>query len=85
MPGIPVLLKILLSIFAGVGVASAMDKFLPGKAPNYEPISPGFRPMKLLYFALAFGIGAWLWKTVDRKFHILTRRHSPRRRKSRKR
>lgn len=85
MPGIATILKVLLSLLAGVGVSTAMDKFLPGKAPGYEPVSPGWKPAKLLWFLAAFGGGALAWNFVNRKFHILSRRHAPRRRKSKKR
>lgn len=79
MPGISVLLKIVLQLLAGVGIATAMDKFLPDKVSGYEQVSPGFKPRKLLFFALAFGGGALAWNFVNRKFHILTRRHAPKR------
>lgn len=85
MPGISVIMKIILQLLAGVGIASAMDKFLPDKVSGYEEVSPGFKPRKLLFFALAFGGGALLWNFLNRKFHILSRRHAPRRKKSRKR
>ena len=78
--GITTILRVLLQLLAGVGIATAMDKFFPGKAPQYEKVSPGFKPMKLLYFLGAFGIGAVAWNFVNRKFHIITRRHAPRRR-----
>jgi hypothetical protein len=85
MPGISVIMKILLQLLAGVGIATAMDKFLPNKVAGYEEVSPGFRPRKLLFFALAFGGGALAWNFLNRKFHILSRRHAPRRKRSRKR
>jgi len=85
MPGIGVILKVLLQVLAGVGVAHAMDKVLPGKAPNYQPVSPGLRPAKLLYFLGAFGGGALLWNWLNRKFHIISRRHAPKRKRSRRR
>jgi hypothetical protein len=85
MPGISVIVKILLSLLTGVGLAHTMDKFFPDKVAGYEPVSPGFRPRKLLFFGLAFGGGALLWNFLNRKFHILSRRHAPRRKKSRKR
>ena len=84
MPGIAAILRILFSLLAGVGVAHAMDKVLPGKAPGYVAVSPGLRPGKLVWFLAAFGGGALVWNFVNRKFHILSRRHSPRR-KTRKR
>lgn len=85
MPGITTVLRVVLQLLAGVGIAEFMDKIFPSKISGYEPISPGFRPRKLLFFALAFGGGAIAWNFLNRKFHILTRRHSPRRRKSKKR
>lgn len=85
MPGIATIIKIVLSLLTGVGLAHTMDKFLPDKVPGYEPVSPGFRPQKLLFFAAAFGGGALLWNFLNRKFHILSRRHAPRRKRSRKR
>jgi len=86
MFGIPTILKCILSLLAGVGVADMADRFLPGKVKGYEPISPGFRlGRKLLFFVGAMGAGALAWNFVNRKFHILTPRHAPRRRKSKKR
>jgi hypothetical protein len=83
--GISTILRVIIQLLAGVGIAEFMDKFLPTKVSGYEPVSPGFKPRKLLFFALAFGGGAIAWNFVNRKFHILTRRHAPRRRKTRKR
>jgi hypothetical protein len=85
MPGIGAILRILLQILAGVGVAHAMDKVLPGKAPGYQSVSPGLKPAKLIWFLTAFGGGALLWNFVNRKFHIIARRHAPRRKRSRRR
>jgi hypothetical protein len=85
MPAITTILRLILQLLAGVGIATAMDKFLPDKVSGYEPVSPGFKPRKLLFFALAFCGGGLAWNFINRRFHILTRRHSPRRRKSKKR
>jgi len=78
--GITTIFRVLIQLLAGVGIAEFMDKFLPGKAPQYTSVSPGFKPMKLAYFLGAFGIGAVAWNFVNRKFHIITRRHAPKRR-----
>lgn len=85
--GIATILRVMLKLLAGVGIATAMDKFLPGKAPNYEPVSPGFKPFKILYFLIAFAGGSLAWNWINRKFHIISRRHAPKRRRrtSRKR
>jgi len=85
MPGIPAILKILFTLLTGVGVAHTMDKFLPSKVPGYVPVSPGLKPAKLLYFLGAMGGGALLWNFVNRKFHIIARRHAPKRKRSRRR
>ena len=85
MPGIATILKILLTLLSGVGVAHTMDKILPGKVPGYVPVSPGLKPAKLLWFVAAFGGGALIWNFLNRKFHILSRRHAPRRKRSRRR
>ena len=77
--------RLILTMLAGVGALEAADKFLPGKAPQYERVSPGFKFPKILYFLGAMGIGAFLFKKVDSKFHIITRRHTRRRTKSKKR
>lgn len=86
MPGVGAILRILLQIFAGLGVAYAADKFLPNKVKGYEPISPSKTfGRKLLFFVGAMGGGALLWNLANRRFHILTRRHAPRRSRSRRR
>lgn len=85
MPGIATILKVLLSLLAGVGVSQFMDKFLPGKVPGYQSVSPGLKTAKLFWFLAAFGGGALAWNFLNRKFHILSRRHAPRRRRSRRR
>jgi len=82
--GITTVLRTILQLLAGVGIAEFMDKLLPGKVSNYEKVSPGFQPRKLLFFAAAFGGGALIWNFVNRKFHIITRRHA-RARKTKKR
>jgi hypothetical protein len=83
--GIATILRVMLQLLAGVGIATAMDKVLPGKAPNYESVSPGFKPFKLLYFILAFAGGSLIWNFINRKFHIISRRHAPKRRRTKKR
>jgi len=86
MPGIGALLRILLMLLAGVGVAEMSDKILPGKVRGYEPVSPGLKPgKKLLIFLGSMGVGAIAWNFINRKFHIITRRHSPKRRSRRRR
>jgi hypothetical protein len=72
-------------LLAGVGVAEMSDKILPGKISGYEPVSPGLRPgRKLLIFLGSMGAGAIAWNFINRKFHIIARRHAPRRKKGRR-
>lgn len=88
MPAISTIIRVILQLLAGVGIATAMDKFLPDKVSSYEsvsPISTGFKPRKLLFFALAFGGGALAWNFINRKFHIISRRHAPKRKRSTRR
>ena len=86
MPGIATILKVILSILAGVGVAEMADRLLPSKVAGYEPVSPGLRAgRKLAFFVGTMGVGALAWNFINRKFHILTRRHSPRRKSRRRR
>jgi len=77
--------RLLLTLFAGVGILEFADRFLPGKVPKYEKISPGLKFPKLLFFVGAMGLGAFAFRKVDQKFHIITRRHTKQRRKSKKR
>lgn len=82
MPGIWTIIKLIASLLAGVGVADMADRILPGKVPGYTPVSPGLRPGRKLFFFLGtMGAGALAWNFINRKFHILTPRHAPRRRK----
>jgi hypothetical protein len=83
--GITTILRIAIQLLAGVGIAEFLDKFAPSKVSGYEPVSPGFKPRKLLFFILAFGGGALAWNFINRKFHIITRRHAPKRRSRRRR
>lgn len=78
--GITTVLRVVIQLLAGVGIAEFMDKIFPSKVSGYEPVSPGLKPRKLLFFALAFGGGALVWNFINRKFHIITRRHAPKRR-----
>jgi len=85
MPGIAAILRVLLSLLAGVGVAHGMDTFFSGRK-GYVPVSPGIKPgPKLFWFLAAFGGGALVWNFVNRRFHILSRRHAPRRKTRRRR
>jgi len=86
MPGLPAILRIIFSIFAGIGGLEVADRLLPGKMKGYQPVSPGLKlGSKLAVFVGAMGVGALAWNFINRKFHILTPRHSPRRRKGRRR
>ena len=85
MPGISVIVRFLLSALAGVGALEALDRLLPGKVPSYERVSPGLKPRKLLFFLGGLTAGGLAWNFINRKFHIISRRHAPRRRKSKKR
>jgi hypothetical protein len=84
MPAITTIIRLLLLLLSGVGVAQVMDKILPDKVPNYEPVSPGLKPRKLLFFLGAMTAGGLAWNFINRKFHVISRRHAPRRRKSRR-
>ena len=81
--GAGTIIRLLLLLLSGVGVAQVMDKVFPGKVSNYEPISPGFKLRKLGFFLAAMTAGGLAWNFVNRKFHIITRRHAPRRRSRR--
>lgn len=62
-------MRIVLHVFAGVGVGEFMDKFVKPKVPEYytENISPGFKPGKLIWFIAAFVLAFMLLKWVGRK------------------
>jgi len=75
------ILRILLLMLAGVGGAELADKIFPGKVKGYEAVSPGLKPRKLLFFIGAMTAGGLAWNFINRKFHIITRRHAPKRRK----
>lgn len=83
MPGITTILKLILSGLAGVGGLEIFDRIFPGRVPKYETVSPGIKkPMKLLFFIGGLTVGGLAWNFINRKFHILSRRHAPRRRTS---
>jgi hypothetical protein len=71
---------------AGVGGLEMFDRIFPGRIPQYQPVSPGIKnPMKLFFFLGGITAGGLAWNFINRKFHIISRRHAPRRRKSKKR
>jgi len=80
MPAITTIVRLLLTLLAGVGVSEVLDKVAPGKVPGYPgAISPGLKLPKLLFFLGAMTAGGLAWNFINRKFHIITRRHSPKR------
>lgn len=85
MPAIGTIIRTLLMLLAGYGTAQAADKYLPGRVPGYESILPPFRPLRVAWFLGIVGAGALAWNVINRKFHIITRRHSPKRKRSRRR
>jgi len=69
-------IKTLIQIGAGIGIADLMDRFVKPQVPAQyypEPVSPGLKPLKILWlgvaFVAAFMIIKWLAKTM--KIQIL--------------
>jgi len=69
-------IRTLIQIGAGIGIADLMDRFVKPQVPvQYypEPVSPGFKPLKILWLGVAFVAGfillKWLGKTL--KIQIL--------------
>ena len=81
--GIATILRTLLLLLAGVGGAELADKIFPGKVRGYEAVSPGLKPRKLLFFLGAMTAGGLAWNFINRKFHIITRRHAAKRKSRR--
>jgi len=72
-----VIVKTLITLFAGIGTGAVLDKVAADKLPNYEsgttdlvPGKSGFRPMKLLYLAAAFIVGGILVYIIGKKMRI---------------
>ena len=80
MPGIATIIRLILGALAGVGALEAFDRIFPKRVPKYETVSPGFKPMKLAFFIGGLTLGGLAWNFINRKFHIISRRHAPRRR-----
>lgn len=62
---------VVVPLLAGVGVATIADSKILGKAPGYdEPISPGFKPKKLVWFIGAFVLAHYAIKFLTKKLNI---------------
>lgn len=66
------ILRVVGYVLAGVGVSEMFDKFVQPKVPEYypEPVSPGFRLPKILWFIAAFVVGIMLLKFIGKKLNI---------------
>jgi TRAP-type C4-dicarboxylate transport system permease small subunit len=74
---IRVILKTVLTLFAGIGTGAVLDKVAADKLPNYTsptadltPGTSGFNPMKLVYMVLAFAAGAVILRFIGKKTRI---------------
>jgi uncharacterized membrane-anchored protein len=61
------LIEVLLKVLAGMGIAWAADKYLPGQMPTYQPVGIGFN-LKTVVIVVCCVTGAillvWLMKTL---------------------
>jgi len=75
---IPTIIKVALQLLAGVGIGSVIDKVAADKVPGYVQVSPPdmipwkreFKPIKLLFTAIAFVIGGIVLAFIAKKFKI---------------
>ena len=68
-----IVLRSIIQILAGVGVAKISDKVAPDKVAGYQPVSPitgGLSPMKIAFFVGSMVIGALITKWIGKKFNI---------------
>jgi hypothetical protein len=63
------ILSVATLVLSGVGISEMFDKFVKPKVPTYypEPISPGFKPMKLIWLVVAFFIAKKILQFVGKK------------------
>lgn len=65
------ILRVVLPLAAGIGVATFADKQLAGKAPGYEePISPGLKPKKIAWFLITFAVGNLIFAFISKKLKL---------------
>jgi len=67
------IIRTAVQVLAGAGVMNLLDTFIkPKVGPTYypEPISPGFRFPKILWFIAAFVVGIMLLKFIGKKLNI---------------
>lgn len=71
------LVRFVAYFFAGVGVTSLVDKFVPDKLPaGVTPMTPGYTKgqpvnwMRIIFFVVIAAIGAMILKFLARKLKI---------------
>jgi len=64
------IIKVLIQILAGMGIAWGADKILPDKLPTYEPIKPFKSITTTALTILALAAGALLVNFLGKKFNI---------------
>jgi hypothetical protein len=68
-----IILRTVLQVAAGVGLADLLDRFVKPQVPAQyypEPVSPGFKPFKIIWLAVAFAAGFMLLKWLGRILKI---------------
>jgi len=66
------ILKAVASGLVGIGLMDVADKFVKPKVPEYYPetVSPGWKPLKLVWILAAFALAFIVLKWIARKFKI---------------
>lgn len=68
-----IVLRTIMQVLAGVGIAKISDKVAADKVPNYEPVDPtsnGLNWTKIAFFVGSMVIGAIVTKWIGKKFNI---------------
>lgn len=65
-------LRLLVQVLAGVGVAKLADKVAPDKVPTYptEGVAPQLSAPKIVWFFVTMIAGAMIAKFIGKKFNI---------------
>ena len=72
------ILRLVITLMAGLGAGAVLDKVAADKVPNYTPaLSQGmkdeagnFSPMKIMWFIAAAVVGTMIVKWIGKKFNI---------------
>lgn len=68
--------KAVIQVGAGIGIANLLDRFVRPQVPaTYypDPVSPGLKPFKIIWLAVAFAAGFILlkWLSTTLKIKLL--------------